>query len=114
MTTQRNVRRAEQELRLLGVALPRLERDEAEALAAFLEADSALDLLDLSSYGGFAARRVEAAQTAVRAAQEWHRRARRALERAKNRQTKLRLLLLGQSGAYKVGGSAAPGACGGN
>ena len=111
MTTQRNARRAEQELRLLGVALPRLERDEAEALAAFLEADAALDLLDTSSYGGFAARRVDAAQAAVRAAREWHCRARRALERAKNRELKL-ALLLGQSGACKVGSSATPRASG--
>ncbi len=77
---------------MLAVTLARLQADEEAARASFLQAEAALDSLDTGTYNGFHARRLEAAQTSVKAAQAWHKRARVALEKCENRRARLQVL----------------------
>ncbi len=82
-------RRIKQELLRLAAQQQRLHDDERAALAAVLRADKALE----TTAGAVGSDSVRMAEAEARGAQEWHRRARVALERFYARRARLRTLL---------------------
>ena len=95
MPARRNL--SQELLKLESSTLPRLKAEEEAARASLLEADAALDSLDVSSYNGHEWRRIEVAQVAVKEAQAWHARAKKALDACERRLA--RLVILAHSAA---------------